>query len=178
MSFSSSHITIYLFVCLFVFAPNQKGNCLFYQQFRFWKKCRFFFFHNSMITSLNSELFSDIAEFTYRIYNFWPNYFLILRSLHFAIIIFFWIIFWDCWVYILQLLLFSELFSEIDEFTFHNYNFFSNDFLILQSLHFAIIIFFLRRDKKYILRINSKLWEQSRSNLRIRSCTKLNLVFW
>ncbi len=177
MYFSSSHITIYLFVCLFVFAPNQKVNCLFYEQIRFWKKFRFFFFFTIpwlrllilnyflILQSLHfkfiilTELFS-IAEFTFRNYYFFLNYFLRLLSLHFAIIIIFRIIFWDWWVYISQLL------------------FFSNYFLILQSLHFAIIIFFLRRDKKYILRINSKLWEQSRSNLRIRSCTKLNLVFW
>ncbi len=142
MYFSSSHITIYLFVCLFVFAPNQKVNCLFYQQIRFWKKFRFFFFHNSMITSLNSELFSDIAEFTFRIYNFWPNYFLILQSLHFAIIIIFRIIFWDWWVYISQLLFFFKLFSDIAEFTFCNYYYFPNYFLRLMSLHFTIIIFF------------------------------------
>ncbi len=41
-----------------------------------------------------------------------------------------------------QLLFFSELFSEIAEFTFCNYYYFPNYFLILQSLHFAIIIFF------------------------------------
>ncbi len=85
----------YLFICLFVcFRPKSKGNCLFYQQFRFWKKFRFFFFHNSMITSLNSELFSYCGVYISQLY-------------------FFWIIFWDCWVYILQLLFFPNYFLRL-----------------------------------------------------------------
>ncbi len=95
----------YLFVCLF--SPQiKKVIACFINNSDFEKNLDFFFFTIPWLRLLIL------------------NYVLILRSLHFAIIIFFWIIFWDCWVYILQLLLFSELFSEIDEFTFHNYYFF------------------------------------------------------